>query len=145
MILIFKIRSRFLSSRSHYFNDLILIWKIKITNNHNLTSFCDLDLENQDKFHFWMSQRFSIAEARLCDILKLFYGSDMEWSLNWRKQSTFSVTQTGQARTRTTEPNQLTWGENWSQISLVKQRNVRRLGHPIDSSTLFCTPLTKYR
>ena len=30
-----------------------------------------------------MSCRVSIAKARLCDILKLFYGSDMDWNLNW--------------------------------------------------------------
>ena len=38
-----------------------------------------------------MSRRVSIAEARLCDILKLFHGFDTEWSLNWRKSSAFAV------------------------------------------------------
>ena len=56
--------------------------------------------------------RVSIAEARLCDILKLFHGYDTEWSLNWRKESTFAMVQTGQVRTNTSVPNLLTWGEN---------------------------------
>ena len=46
-----------------------------------------------------MSRRVSIAKARLCDILKLFHGSDREWSLNWRKQSAFAMVLTGEVRT----------------------------------------------
>ena len=41
-------------------------------------------------------RRVSIAEARLCDILKLFHGFDTEWNLNWRKYSALAVVQTGQ-------------------------------------------------
>ena len=45
----------------------------------------DLNLEDQDHFNFLMSRRVSIDEARLGDILKLFHGSDTDWSLSWRK------------------------------------------------------------
>ena len=77
-----------------------------------ITFLCDLCLEDQDLFHFKKSHMVSIAEASLCDILKLFHGSNTEWSLNWRKQSAFAVVQTGQVRISMAVPNLLTLEEN---------------------------------